>query len=344
MKTSPGDVPTHKTIILDGNRITFVHKTGHGAVLESFLAVALALTPFTLFFDASLGYGILALQAFILPDLIALFCRNFSNWSARTTFDCDAALVTHANMLGNKSPLPFSEVGDLVRVATGFGDGMRVSYKVTPKGGRFTRGWPLTSGKPSGDPQLRDVEERILPALRRAIGAAGGLRSETFTSDAMRHYKRGDAGFTRVARKKTPIFLILVALMCLVRLPTATLGIIVLLAANLIYVAFGMTRLTIDPASRTLRFRHLPFGRARTIPLADVLGIEQIQPASIVQPYAISLRFRQDEKENSVLLCHSYFNRIAETVADETEALLSAIDTHPDPSNPETPASTTIAP
>lgn len=313
-----------KNIVIDGDRLTMIANVGHGAMLASFLLLGAILAFSMPSFHDLVGNGIVLFQTLALPDMFVTFLRDFSNWSRRTVFDGAGGEARHANMLGAKQPAPFTEIAEFVRVRMGSGEGERRLYKLTRKGKRFGRGWQLTRPLPAGDAELAFVEKTVLPALRLAVAEAKERAGQDCLRgiDSPRRYRQDGDAFSRWARKKSPLFPALIAVLLIMPFPMGNFGISILLVAYAVHTVFGVSTITLYPAEGVMRLRPSLFAGKTEIPFGDILGFEQLHNSSIFQPCSVCLRYLLNGAERSALLCCSYSDRTAEAVAEETEALL----------------------
>ncbi len=336
-----------QNIVVEGNRVEFRVRAGFGPLLGGFFLFATSLVGLLLTLPFHRGVSGYAMGGIVLNVLILLwtgdlFFRALVGFSQKTVFDTDARLVRHANLFGEKTPLPFADIGSIDRVSRGVHASASVLYKVTRQGHRFGKGWALTRPLSPDDPDLLRLETTILPILRDAIREE---QSEPEVVDSPRHYREVDGGWER---RTSPSF-ILVGVVCVAILMASPFRpwalVILIFAMYALFQWLQTSRIRIEPETRTVTLKPATMRKRVVVTWDDVVAVEETYRYTIVEPVRIGLRYRVDGATEVCPLCTSYRRGLAASVAHETEALIGAKTRHDDPSYPAvSPFRTTSAP
>ncbi|MCD8351673.1 MAG: hypothetical protein LUC93_13785 [Planctomycetaceae bacterium] len=321
-------------IMVEGNRVEFRVRAGFGPLLGGFflfatsLVALLATLPFHRF-GSGYAMGGIILEVLILLWTGDMFFRAVVGFSQKTIVDNDAKVIRHADLFGEKQPIPFADVGAIDRVSRGVDANASVAYKITRRGHRFGKGWALTRPQPPDNDDRKHLETTILPILLEAIRSES---PESEAPDSHVHYREIDGGYER---RTAPSF-ILVAVVCFAILMASPFKpwalVFITLAMYAVFQQLQTSRIRIEPEAGTVTLKPAALRKRVSIRLEDVIAVEETYRFSILEPVRIGIRYRVDDATEVCPFCTSYRRRLAESVALETEALLRGNIRHEDPS------------
>lgn len=320
-------------IAVDGNRIEFTVKARLMHVFSSLLLFATILFMFVATVAVQWGMAGYAWRSIFLQLLVLVWTgenclRAIIVFSQKTVFDNEARLVRHRDLLGEKPVLPFDEVASIAKVRRGAHAGASVLFKVARRGRRFGAGWALTRNEPDDNPTIRYVEETLIPVLNQTVFAGRVTATQAFPPV---HFQQDGDAWTR---RCMPSLLLAVALCLAIAFasPFQAWGIVGLVfCAYMLFAALQMGKVEFLLGDGVARLKPALLRKAVTVPLADIVGIEETYRHTLLEPIRLGIRYRVGGKTELCPLCVSYRNGKAEAVADETEALLGKA-TQADPS------------